>query len=91
MLFNGIPSFGLEKQKSELLVRELSASKKERLLLIPQATEKLVLLRVTNLDMKISFLAKKSGKHSDSKYYSPGSPRGLCCNVSLSLQPFLTT
>lgn len=40
MLFNGIPSFGLEKQKSELLVRELSASKKERLLLIPPGYRK---------------------------------------------------
>lgn len=65
---------GFKKWKPECLVTELAAreeeeeKKKTNCCLFLQVTEKLVLLCIIKLAIKMLFLTENSGEHPDSKY-----------------------
>lgn len=78
VLINDILSLGMKNESLTYWGDSSQQDQKKKLLPIPPSTGKLVLLCVIKLDMKILFLAEKSGKHPDLKYYSSGPPPGLC-------------
>lgn len=64
--------------------QSLQQEKKKKCCLFLQAAEKLVLLCIIKLAIKMLFLTENSGKHPDTKYILPLIP-DLCWNVTFSL------